>query len=110
MKLRQWFHHLWDLYGPARRLRVIEQDSLPARMPLRDLVMTKDDGDAWSVGMLCPCRCGSMIELLVIPGAKPRWDVDIDKKGRPSLKPSVWRQSGCRSHFWLRNGRVFWCE
>ncbi|WP_335339444.1 DUF6527 family protein [Bradyrhizobium sp. CCGE-LA001] len=50
------------------------------------------------------------IELLVVPEAKPRWDVSIDVKQRPSLKPSVWVQRGCRSHFWLKGGRVQWCE
>nr|WP_236840910.1 DUF6527 family protein [Bradyrhizobium sp. CCGE-LA001] len=60
--------------------------------------------------MRCPCGCGMTIELLVVPEAKPRWDVSIDVKQRPSLKPSVWVQRGCRSHFWLKGGRVQWCE
>jgi hypothetical protein len=39
------------------------------------------------------------IELLVVPEAKPRWDVFIDTKQRPTLTPSVWVQRDCRSHF-----------
>ena len=60
--------------------------------------------------MRCPCGCGETIELLVLDGAKPRWDVLIDKKNLPTLHPSVWRQTGCRSHFWVRKGRINWCE
>jgi hypothetical protein len=50
------------------------------------------------------------IELLVIPEAKPRWDIRIDGKNRPTLLPSVWVQRGCRSHFWVQAGRIVWCE
>ncbi|WP_310503288.1 DUF6527 family protein [Rhizobium sp. BK176] len=60
--------------------------------------------------MRCPCGCGDTIELLVAAETKPCWDVAIDEKRRPTLHPSVWRQKGCRSHFWIRRGRVHWCE
>jgi hypothetical protein len=32
-----------------------------------------------------------------------------DARGRPTLRPSVWLRTGCRSHFWIRDGRVEWC-
>jgi hypothetical protein len=79
-------------------------------MPRRNLVLARDDGEDWCVGMRCPCGCGDVIELLVIAEAKPRWDVSADQKDRPTLSPSVWRKAGCRSHFWLRRGRVEWCD
>lgn len=110
MRLPKWWLKIWGKYGPARKISIIEQDRLPDRMPPRDLVLTRDDGDDWSVGMLCPCGCGDTIELMVVPEVKPRWSVMVDKGGLPSLHPSVWRQSGCRSHFWIRQGKVFWCD
>lgn len=109
-RLLRWLHRLWDRFGPARRLHIVEYEMLPTRMPHRDLVLTKDDGDPWSVGMLCPCQCRNVIEILVTPGVRPRWDFEVDAAGRPSLSPSVWRKSGCRSHFWVRKGRIMWCE
>ncbi|WP_456769989.1 DUF6527 family protein [Bradyrhizobium sp. USDA 4448] len=60
--------------------------------------------------MRCPCGCGQGIELLLVKEAKPRWDLSVDPSERPSLKPSVWLQTGCKSHFWLRRGRVEWCD
>ncbi|HTH10805.1 MAG TPA: DUF6527 family protein [Acidovorax sp.] len=59
--------------------------------------------------MRCPCGCGRKIELLLIKEAAPRWDLDLDQKGRPSLTPSVWLRDGCQSHFWIRKGKVRWC-
>ena len=108
--VRKWWRDTWARLGPARRLVVIEGDSLPKSMPRRNLVLARDDGEDWCVGMRCPCGCGDVIELLVIDEAKPRWDISADQKGRPSLYPSVWRKTGCQSHFWVRRGRIEWCD
>lgn len=110
MRLARWFRRLRGKYGPARRLQIIEGDNLPSDLPLRDLVLTRDQGDHWSVGMRCPCGCGDTIELMILREARPRWDISVNKAGRPSLHPSVWRKSGCKSHFWVREGRILWCE
>lgn len=110
MNIRRWWRDLWERVAPARRVRIIEGDSLPPKLPRRDLVLARDDDEDWCVGLRCPCGCRATIELLVVPEAKPRWDLAIDAKGRPSLSPSVWRKTGCRSHFWLRAGRVRWCD
>jgi hypothetical protein len=68
------------------------------------------EDDDWSVGMRCPCGCGQRLELMLLKQVKPRWDLTIDRKGRPTLCPSVWLRTGCRSHFWVRAGKIIWCE
>lgn len=105
-----WWRRLKAAILPARRLRVVEGDSLPDCLPIRDVVLARDEDEDWCAGMRCPCGCGQKIELLLIKGVAPRWDLRLDAKGRPSLKPSIWLKSGCRSHFWLSSGRVRWCE
>ncbi|WP_248306350.1 DUF6527 family protein [Devosia oryzisoli] len=60
--------------------------------------------------MRCPCGCGATIELMVIPEARPRWSITTDAQRRPTLHPSVWRKTGCKSHFWVREGRIQWCD
>ncbi|WP_460931245.1 DUF6527 family protein [Oleiagrimonas citrea] len=60
--------------------------------------------------MRCPCGCGQIIELMLIHEVRPRWDLRVDEAGRPSLHPSIWLQRGCRSHFWLKHGRIHWCD
>jgi hypothetical protein len=108
-KIRNWWRSAVARFGPRRRLRVIQSDSLPSRLPTRDLVLARDDGEDWCVGMRCPCGCGYAIELLVVPEGKPRWDVKVDANGAPTLTPSIWLQKGCRSHFSVREGRIYWC-
>ena len=106
---RSWLRRRTERFRPPRRLIVVVGDSLPARMPKRDLVLADDDGEPWCVGMICPCGCGRTIELLLIAEAKPRWSIKLDVTGLPTLAPSVWLRTGCQSHFWVRNGRVEWC-
>jgi len=33
-----------------------------------------------------------------------------NRDGTITLKPSVWRTKGCRSHFLVRNSRIDWCR
>jgi hypothetical protein len=87
---------------------VIEADMMPDVIPEKNLILLKDDGDDWSVGFKCPCGCGDILELMLLAGVKPRWDIEIDRKKRPTLTPSVWRTSGCKSHFWVTKGKIIW--
>ncbi len=105
-----WWRKFKAWLAPRRQLLVVEGDTLPADLPVRDLILARDDGEDWSVGMNCPCGCGERLELMLLPDVKPRWAIAVDADQTPSLHPSVWLQSGCRSHFWLRAGKIFWCD
>lgn len=108
MKILQLLGQIFELLRPARKVISLSGDVLPDKLPKRNLVLLKDNSENWSVGFLCPCGCGDTIELLLLPNVMPRWDIKIDRNGRPTLYPSVARVSGCRSHFWLRRGRIKW--
>lgn len=107
--LRMW-RRLIDRALPTRHLTIVRGDSLPSTLPRRNLVLAHDEEGDWCVGMRCPCGCGYTIELMLIREVTPRWDLSVDAMGRPTIYPSVWLQRGCRSHFWLRGGRVQWCD
>lgn len=105
-----WRRRLAAALTPRRRLQVFDGDTLPARLPALKVALARDDGEDWSVGMNCPCGCGQRLELMVLPGVKPRWDFFQNSKGHVTLHPSVWLTAGCKSHFWIRDGKVIWCE
>ena len=107
--IRKYASRLSRFFKPRRKLVVIDGDSLPSDLPRRDVVLAREGGDDWCVGMRCPCGCKRVIELLVFPEAKPSWRVSVNRKGHPTLHPSVWLKDGCKSHFWLRDGIVIWC-
>jgi Family of unknown function (DUF6527) len=58
----------------------------------------------------CPCGCKSIITLSLQKAHEPHWVLKNSRARRPSLNPSVWRDVGCLSHFWIDDGRVYWCE
>jgi len=108
MRWPKWLLNGLERLMPARRLVVVEGESLPNSLPSRDLVLLRDAGEDWSVAMRCPCGCKQRVELPLIPEAKPRWSLRLEKGRRPTLSPSVWLREGCRSHYFVRGGRVRW--
>ena len=108
MKWPRWFLKLKESLLPPRRVIIIEADTPPHKLPRRNLVLAREENEDWAVAFLCPCGCGSRLELLLIKEAKPNWSISLGPGDRPTLHPSVWLTKGCKSHFWLRGGKVFW--
>ncbi len=105
-----WRRRIVAALSPRRSLTVIDGDMLPKRLPIWNLMMARDGKEDWSVGMRCPCGCGQRLEMMLLKEVKPRWDIAVDSRGRVSLSPSVWLREGCKSHFWVRSGKIVWCE
>ena len=74
------------------------------------LYVAGENGYFWAAAMLCPCGCRDVIELNLLRKARPCWTVQEHLDGLVSLRPSVWRRQGCRSHFYLRRGQIEWCR
>lgn len=105
-----WWRRFVSALTPRRSLVVVEGDMLPDSLPLWSLVMARDGDEDWAIGLRCPCGCGQRLEMMLLKEVKPRWDVSVDFKGRVSLHPSVWLREGCRSHFWVKGGKIVWCD
>jgi hypothetical protein len=70
-------------------------------------VVAPNESPMWAM-LRCPCGCTAVITLSLQRVHRPHWTVGISAEGRASLRPSVWRDVGCRSHFWVLDGRVYW--
>jgi len=62
-----------------------------------------------SMAMACPDGCGEVITINLDGRAGKAWQY-YDRGGDVSLFPSVWRDSGCKSHFILWRSRIYWCD
>jgi hypothetical protein len=56
----------------------------------------------------CPCGCHTDIFLNLLKDAKPIWRFHISKKNKITITPSIWRKVGCKSHFFIRKGKIEW--
>lgn len=64
--------------------------------------------EVWAAAFTCPCGCGATIELSLLKQDRPSWRVRIDWRRMPTVYPSIWRTLGCKSHFFLRHGNIYW--
>jgi hypothetical protein len=71
-----------------------------------DCVMVARDGIPRWLVMRCPCGCGDEIPINLDFRTGPAWSIR-NPGPQTSLFPSVWRESGCKSHFILRRGSIW---
>lgn len=103
----QWLQATLRRGAPSYRAAV--SDDPPDAVAAGTLHLVGERGDYWLAMMKCPCGCGSDIQLAMSANSRPRWAYS-GPLGEPTLAPSVWRKSGCKSHFVLRRGKVLWCK
>ena len=111
VRLWQWILRLVLGDRPAKRPGVVVEffDDDPENPEGGKLYLIGGRQHAWKAVMVCPCGCEGLIELNLAPPGRPLWRV-VGPEGTPvTVHPSVWRTTGCRRHFWIRNGEVVWC-
>jgi len=64
----------------------------------------------WSLGFECPCGCREVVYLNLLKESRPTWNVEIRWFKGISIRPSVWRKVGCKSHFFLSRGQIDWAR
>jgi len=57
----------------------------------------------------CPDGCGDTLTINLDPRSDKAWRF-YRKRRQVSLYPSVWRDSGCCSHFIVWNHTINWCD
>lgn len=60
-------------------------------------------------GIICPCGCNEVIELILHPAKSPSWKIENTKKNNVTIYPSIKKVNGCKSHFFIINGKIRWC-
>ena len=104
--LLKWVCH--RLTNRKRGITAIQAEELPDSLEENKLYIIGENGFLWYSAMMCPCGCGEILHMGLMPNQKPKWSVIFHKRHVVSLHPSVWRKVGCQSHFWIRRGRIIW--
>jgi len=75
-------------------------DALSALREGNPLVIVSSAGMAKRLEFMCPCDCKERVSLYVGRGGGRAWRIRLEE-GRLSVTPSIQRQTGCRSHFFI---------
>lgn len=62
-----------------------------------------------SLVLRCPDGCGETLTINLDRRTGPAWRVYLEGQA-VSLYPSVWRNTGCKSHFIIWRSRIYWCD
>lgn len=62
-----------------------------------------------SIVIACPDGCGEHLTINLDVRAGRAWRY-YNRGSDVSLFPSIWRDSGCRSHFIVWRSRIYWCD
>lgn len=68
-----------------------------------------ENSQHWFMLYNCPCGCQKKVYLNLLKDANPCWRFYLNKKRQVTIAPSVWKKDGCRSHYFIRRGKVIWC-
>lgn len=99
-------YRLWYQFR-FRKLSVHIVNDIPDQTIPGILFLVGEDEDYWAASMRCPCGCNESITLNLI-GQHPVWQAIEGQSGKITLHPSIHRQTGCRSHYWIRDEIVIW--
>lgn len=97
----------WISGRRTRTYRPVFVIELP-EAPARGILYCIGGGALWSAAFKCPCGCDALIQLSLLAEERPHWSLDLTGNSA-TVHPSVWRRSGCCSHFHIRGGSVVWC-
>jgi hypothetical protein len=84
------------------------EEDLPEQLRKRFVYVLGSNNDPWALAFMCPCGCNEVIQLNLLKEAKPKWEYEINSAGNITIRPSIWRRTGCKSHFFIKNGRIIW--
>ena len=96
---------------PIMYSMVKQLEKTPADVEVKpdDFISVVYQGKKYWTVFHCPCGCSEVVSLPMTEPHRPRWSLRVSRDGYPTLSPSVWRNQGCMSHFWIRDGKVYWC-
>lgn len=107
----QWFSNLRDVFTlPPHFDRVQTVADWPDAWRPATVYVQGECGQEWFAAFVCPCGCGDVVYLNLLPHSRPPWELTRSGRGYPTLSPSVARKVKCGAHFLVTEGRMIPCR
>lgn len=110
MSIRLRVLRLFEWVGLREKSFWVKQVAEAPDTPRPFEVYAIGDPHIWQAALLCPCGCGHLIQLSLLKSDSPRWNLKVDRNGKATISPSVSRTLGCQAHFFVRGGKIIWCD
>jgi Family of unknown function (DUF6527) len=106
--MREFYFRFLELFGlrPTWRSEAVEE--LPEKLVHGRIYLVGDERNPWSASFTCPCGCKAPISISLIHDDQPSWTVKYHTSEEITFHPSIWRNKGCKSHFFVRYGKIVW--
>lgn len=88
--------------------KIVHVDELSENVNDRTIYIVGHIEEPWLLAFNCPCGCHSLIQLNLLKEADPCWKYKVTKKQKINISPSIWRHSGCKSHFFIKKSKIDW--
>lgn len=88
--------------------RFVYVRDLPEYVTDKTIYIVGEEEHPWLLAFNCPCGCHNVIQLNLLKDAAPCWKYKVTKKKKVNISPSVWRTTGCKSHFFVHKSKIYW--
>lgn len=83
-------------------------DDFPEDIVEKKVYIVGENNFYWVLVFKCPCGCSKTINLNLLKDASPNWKFTIGEDNLITIRPSIWRNTGCKSHFFITEGSIIW--
>jgi hypothetical protein len=108
--IKRFIKWLLNLFKAKRPYKTRFVDEVPNTLDSKIIYIIENKGYRWKAVMICPCGCNKILHMNLIKDYNPSWKFEINKKKTITLHPSINRTVGCKSHFFIRKGKVIWTK
>ena len=99
---------LWKMKYFRYKIKVIPDNPAPGTLGRNIVYVVGSNKFVKWAYLKCPCGCEEIIMLPLSKVQRPSWSVKRDFIGRATIMPSIFKLDGCKSHFWIKKGKVEW--
>lgn len=106
--IKRFINWLLNLFKSEKLYVAKFTDEIPDKPDNITIYLIENQGYCWQAVMICPCGCKKQLNMNLMKDYHPHWQYKINSKNIITLNPSINRTVGCKSHFFVKQGKIIW--
>jgi hypothetical protein len=92
------------------RYQYVSLNDIPEIIEPNKVYVVGEKRYKWVAVLVCPCGCKEIIQLNLLKLGNDSWRTIKHFDSSITIRPSIWRTVGCRSHFTIVRGWLNWYQ